>query len=154
MAMRQGGLKALSNMEHPASLCVFCCGMEGPNGQCDFGNEKSDKGFCEQKGRLRCEFCCLRRRDHALLGENGAGKSTFKNMLVGLLEPTGGSITFDGREMKEIKMGKLPIAAVHQELSLFLNLTVARISASRIFRGSGRLSTGKSAVTKLSNIWI
>ena len=69
MAMRQGGLKALSNMEHPASLCVFCCGMEGPNGQCDFGNEKSDKGFCEQKGRLRCEFCCLRRRDHRFAGD-------------------------------------------------------------------------------------
>lgn len=61
----------------------------------------------------------------ALLGENGAGKSTLKNMLVGIWEPTSGSITFDGKEMKEIKMGELPIAAVHQELSLFLNLTVA-----------------------------
>lgn len=61
----------------------------------------------------------------ALLGENGAGKSTLKNMLVGILEPTSGSISFDGKEMKEIKMGELPIAAVHQELSLFLNLTVA-----------------------------
>ncbi len=61
----------------------------------------------------------------ALLGENGAGKSTLKNMLVGIWEPTSGAITFDGKQMKEIKIGELPIAAVHQELSLFLNLTVA-----------------------------
>lgn len=79
----------------------------------------------------------------ALLGENGAGKSTFKNMLVGLLEPTGGSITFDGREMKEIKMGKLPIAAVHQELSLFLNLTVAENICIEDFPGKRPLVNWK-----------
>ncbi len=61
----------------------------------------------------------------ALLGENGAGKSTFKNMIIGLLEPTKGTISFDGKTVEDIKMGELPIAAVHQELSLFLNLTVA-----------------------------
>lgn len=61
----------------------------------------------------------------ALLGENGAGKSTFKNMIVGLLEPTEGTIAFDGSTMENMKMGQFPIAAVHQELSLFLNLSVA-----------------------------
>ena len=90
MAMRQGGLKALSNMEHPASLCVFCCGMEGPNGQCDFGNEKSDKGFCEQKGRLRCEFCCLRRRDHRFAGRKRRGQ-------IHLQKYAGGAVGADRR---------------------------------------------------------
>lgn len=61
----------------------------------------------------------------ALLGENGAGKSTFKNMIVGLLEPTAGTIAFDGKTVEDTKMGQFPIAAVHQELSLFLNLSVA-----------------------------
>ena len=61
----------------------------------------------------------------ALLGENGAGKSTFKNMIIGLLEPSSGTISFDGKTVEDIKMGEFPIAAVHQELSLFLNLTVA-----------------------------
>lgn len=83
------------------------------------------KAFANKKVVSGVDFVVREGEITALLGENGAGKSTFKNMLVGLLEPTEGSITFDGREMKEIKMGKLPIAAVHQELSLFLNLTVA-----------------------------
>ncbi len=83
------------------------------------------KAFANKKVVSGVDFVVREGEITALLGENCAGKSTFKNMLVGLLEPTEGSITFDGREMKEIKMGKLPIAAVHQELSLFLNLTVA-----------------------------
>ena len=33
-----------------------------------------------------------------LLGENGAGKTTFMRMICGILAPTGGSISFDGME--------------------------------------------------------
>ncbi len=83
------------------------------------------KAFANKKVVSGVDFTVCEGEIIALLGENGAGKSTFKNMLVGLLEPTEGTITFDGKEMREIKRGELPIAAVHQELSLFLNLTVA-----------------------------
>lgn len=34
---------------------------------------------------------------HALMGENGAGKSTFMKILNGLLEPDEGSIEFAGQ---------------------------------------------------------
>lgn len=75
----------------------------------------------------------------ALLGENGAGKSTFKNMIVGLLEPTEGSISFDGKTVENTKKEKFPIAAVHQELSLFLNLSVAENICIEDFPGKNKM---------------
>jgi len=61
----------------------------------------------------------------ALVGENGAGKSTTKNMLCGLLEPTEGQIFIDGVESNHINGHHDGISAVHQELSLFQTLSVA-----------------------------
>ncbi len=61
----------------------------------------------------------------ALVGENGAGKSTTKNMLCGLLQPTLGQIFVDGEEVSQIQGQAQGISAVHQELSLFPSLTVA-----------------------------
>ncbi|MCF2946643.1 sugar ABC transporter ATP-binding protein [Paraglaciecola aquimarina] len=61
----------------------------------------------------------------ALVGENGAGKSTTKNMLCGLLTPTLGQIFVEGEEVPEIQGVEQGISAVHQELSLFPSLTVA-----------------------------
>ncbi len=61
----------------------------------------------------------------ALVGENGAGKSTTKNMLCGLLKPTSGEIYIDGVEVQNIHGHQHGIAAVHQELSLFKSLSVA-----------------------------
>lgn len=97
--------------------------------------QKLSKVFSNKKVVSDVDFVLREGEITALLGENGAGKSTFKNMLVGILEPTEGTITFDGKEMREIKMGKLPIAAVHQELSLFLNLSVAENICIESFPG-------------------
>ncbi|ASJ76288.1 sugar ABC transporter ATP-binding protein [Granulosicoccus antarcticus] len=60
-----------------------------------------------------------------LVGENGAGKSTTKNMLCGLLEPTDGQIFVDGQLVERNEGHAHGISAVHQELSLFGSLTVA-----------------------------
>lgn len=101
--------------------------------------KKISKAFANKKVVSQVDFQVAEGEIVALLGENGAGKSTLKNMLVGLLKPTEGIISFDGRDMEEMKTGEAPIAAVHQELSLFLNLTVTENICIEHFPG-GRVS--------------
>ncbi|MFI3174822.1 MAG: sugar ABC transporter ATP-binding protein [Bacillota bacterium] len=77
----------------------------------------------------------------ALVGENGAGKSTTKNMLCGLLEPTAGKIIVDGKEFSKINGYEHGISAVHQELSLFQSLSVAaNICISQLPGHSARIN--------------
>lgn len=64
---------------------------------------------------------------HCLLGENGAGKSTFSACLYGLLQPDAGEIDIDG-ERVELASPARAIAAgigmVHQHFVLVPNFTV------------------------------
>ncbi|WP_035478750.1 sugar ABC transporter ATP-binding protein [Aliagarivorans marinus] len=62
----------------------------------------------------------------ALVGENGAGKSTTKNMLCGLLPPSEGEIQVAGQTVTVVDGKQHGIGAVHQELSLFSSLSVAQ----------------------------
>ena len=65
---------------------------------------------------------------HTLLGENGAGKSTLIKIISGEETPDTGSITLDGKIIKNYspKVAKsIGIAMVHQELAIFENMTVA-----------------------------
>lgn len=58
------------------------------------------------------------------LGPNGSGKSTTVNMLVGLLEPTRGSIWFNGRDVREnIIEYKRRLGYVPEEPHLYPYLT-------------------------------
>jgi rhamnose transport system ATP-binding protein len=65
---------------------------------------------------------------HALLGENGAGKSTFSKILAGVHRPTRGTIELGG-EMVEIASPiaaqRLGITLIHQEPISFPDLSVA-----------------------------
>ncbi|SFJ95819.1 ABC transporter ATP-binding protein [Cellulomonas sp. KH9] len=44
-------------------------------------------------------FTLTRGRTLALVGESGSGKSTAANMVLGLLEPTAGTVLFDGQDV-------------------------------------------------------
>ncbi len=65
----------------------------------------------------------------ALLGENGAGKSTLSKIMAGVVAPTRGAITFEGKPVsfagphEALQAG---IAMVFQETSLIPSLTVAQ----------------------------
>ncbi|MEO6014410.1 MAG: sugar ABC transporter ATP-binding protein [Devosia sp.] len=65
---------------------------------------------------------------HALLGENGAGKSTFAKMLAGVYRPSRGTLSLNGREVdiqSPNAAQKLGIMLIHQEPISFPDLSVA-----------------------------
>lgn len=66
---------------------------------------------------------------HALMGENGAGKSTFMKILIGLLKADSGSISFNSEQIENIdvhSMMKKGISMIHQEILLVPELSVAQ----------------------------
>jgi len=83
---------------------------------------------------------------HAVIGQNGAGKSTMINVLSGMLVPDSGELRLAGAPVavgntrRAIELG---IATVYQELSLLPNLTVAQnIVLGREPRRHGLLDVG------------
>ena len=60
---------------------------------------------------------------HALIGENGAGKSTFIKILAGVYQADGGEILLDGKAI-DPAVDALPLAFVHQDLALVDDLSV------------------------------
>lgn len=65
---------------------------------------------------------------HALVGENGAGKSTIMKCLMGIYKPTSGEIIFDGQERANYNVKEalgFGVAMIHQELSPVLHRSIA-----------------------------
>ncbi|WP_374432249.1 ABC transporter ATP-binding protein [Tabrizicola sp.] len=63
----------------------------------------------------------------AILGRNGAGKSTTLKTIMGLLPAKGGSVTFDGQKisgMTPFQIAKLGIAYVPETRDIFRSLSV------------------------------
>src|SRR4029077_1103872 len=65
---------------------------------------------------------------HALMGENGAGKSTIIKIITGVHKPDAGNVSLDGKEISlssprtAISLG---ISAVHQERNLIPRFSIA-----------------------------
>src|SRR5882757_1325774 len=64
---------------------------------------------------------------HALLGENGAGKSTFARILAGVHRPSAGRLLLQGRPVEigsPLEAQRLGITLIHQEPISFPHLSV------------------------------
>jgi ribose transport system ATP-binding protein len=96
-------------------------------------------------------FHCLPGEVHALVGENGAGKSTVAKMLAGAVIPTSGSITADGVALVTGKIRDARLAGVacaFQELALVQDWTVAENLAlpdGSPFRGFSQRKAARAA---------
>ena len=77
---------------------------------------------------------------HALVGENGAGKSTIINILAGAVRRDEGSVVLDGRDVdfaSPAESQAAGIAVIHQELATLPTLSVAE----NVWMGGGRMPT-------------
>ena len=62
-----------------------------------------------------------------LLGKNGAGKTTSFRMVIGLLKPTAGTVSFRGRDVSQLPMyerARLGMGYLAQEPSIFARMSV------------------------------
>ena len=87
------------------------------------------KSFAGHQALAGVDFTLRRGEIHALLGENGAGKSTFIKTVTGIVRRDAGEVRLDGvpiapRSAEE--SARAGIATVYQEVGLLPNLTVAQ----------------------------
>lgn len=83
---------------------------------------------------------------HAIMGENGAGKSTFGKIIGGAIPTSSGTIEVDGRMVSirnPIDAQRLGITIIFQELDLFPNLSIAENIAIRNLAFPERLAVSR-----------
>jgi simple sugar transport system ATP-binding protein len=87
------------------------------------------KTFAGVKALSRVDLSVREGEVHALVGENGCGKSTLIKIIAGVLPPdAGATIAIRGREWKRLSAFdsiSQGIQVMYQDLALFPNLTVA-----------------------------
>ncbi|MHA7685865.1 ABC transporter ATP-binding protein [Cupriavidus sp. PET2-C1] len=95
------------------------------------GLTKRFNGFCAVDG---VNLCVRKGSIHALIGPNGAGKSTCFNLLTKFLEPSAGTILFDGVDITRDKPAQIArrgiirsfqISAVFPHMSVLENVRIA-----------------------------
>ncbi|MDX1341639.1 MAG: sugar ABC transporter ATP-binding protein [Reinekea sp.] len=85
------------------------------------------KGFAGVQALNKVSFSIAPGEIHALLGENGAGKSTFIKVLTGVYTRDSGKILFDGQDFHATSSGHAQtqgVSTVYQEVNLIPTMTV------------------------------
>lgn len=104
------------------------------------------KSFSGNKVLKDVQFSLKKGEIHALMGENGAGKSTMMKILTGIYERDAGEVTVRGESVhyKNPKESEhAGIAVIHQELNILPYLSIAE----NLFLGKEK-TFGKSGILK------
>ncbi|WBU61604.1 sugar ABC transporter ATP-binding protein [Paracoccus albus] len=102
------------------------------------------KSYGAVKALSDVSFSVVKGEVHAILGENGAGKSTTLKIINGEIEPDEGQLSIAGRTTSAADRAHGDIAMVHQELAVFTNMSVAEnIFVGRMPRHRGRIDFAK-----------
>ncbi|WP_407166643.1 sugar ABC transporter ATP-binding protein [Bradyrhizobium sp. ORS 111] len=130
MERRLGALGADDEWSARRASRVVASGsrVAAPAGQTILAAQGVSKSFAGVRALNNVDFDLRRGEVHALMGENGAGKSTFMKILAGvqasddgLIEVEGRAVSFSGvRDAEEAG-----VAIIHQELNLVSELSVA-----------------------------
>ncbi len=103
------------------------------------------KVFPGVKALDNVHFQLLAGEIHALMGENGAGKSTFIKIITGVHQPDGGELYLNGEKV-DIRNPKdaqrLGIAAIYQHVTCYPDLSVTEnifIGHEKVQKGTNRI---------------
>lgn len=82
------------------------------------------KRFDEQDVLRNFSFTIEKGKFYTLLGPSGCGKTTILRLIAGFLEPTEGTILFDGQPINQVPANQRQINTVFQDYALFPHLNV------------------------------
>ncbi len=85
------------------------------------------KNFGGTQALTNIDFNLYRGEVHAVIGENGAGKTTMMNIIGGIIKQDKGTLLFNGEEVdfnSPLEAFKKGIATIHQELTMMPHLNV------------------------------
>ncbi|MEJ5254141.1 MAG: ABC transporter ATP-binding protein [Acidimicrobiales bacterium] len=89
--------------------------------------ERVDAGYGPFRALFGVSFTVHEGEAVALLGSNGAGKTTVARVISGLVHPTSGAIRFEGRDIsrrRPFELARLGISHAPEGRSVFASLTV------------------------------
>lgn len=102
-------------------------GVNGAQGRALLEVADLEAGYGMSRVLFRVNLRVQRGEVVALLGRNGAGKSTTLKAIMGLLPPTAGRVFFDGRDVSRLPshlIARAGIGYVPQDRRIFPDLTV------------------------------
>jgi len=112
-----------------------------------------DAGYGPFRAIFGVSFALHPGRVLALLGSNGAGKTTIARVCSGLVHPTAGSVRFDGVDvtgLRPYRIARLGVTQAVEGRSVFASLTVQENLELTFRRSRGRTGVGDAVAEAYS----